>query len=169
MNRRVVIAGMIVFAAIVLAACSSNSPDTVASTAADNAVSTIAASDPPGSDTTLTEPVESTTTTIAVEPVIKGAVPIEQTTPTSGEGPRPLLEWIPIDGAALYIVTMYTDTGGPYWSAVTAETSTYVGGPLQIPAGRTGPNVAEGYTWVVYAEDADGNLLAVSPQRAIAP
>jgi hypothetical protein len=50
-----------------------------------------------------------------------------------------------------------------------AETKTYVGGPLQIPAGRTGPNVADGYTWVVYAEDADGNLLAVSPQRPIAP
>jgi len=30
-------------------------------------------------------------------------------------------------------------------------------------------NVAEGYTWVVYAEDADGNLLAVSPLRPIAP
>jgi hypothetical protein len=74
-----------------------------------------------------------------------------------------------VDGAVLYFVNIYTETGGPYWSAVTAETRTFVGGPLQIPAGRTGPNVADGYTWVVYAEDADGNLLAVSAQRPIAP
>lgn len=119
--------------------------------------------------TSTTAPPETITTTVAQEPAIAGAVLIEQTTPTSGGGTRPLLEWAAVDGAALYFVNIYTETGGSYWSRVTDETNTYVGGPLQIPAGRTGPNVADGYTWIVYAEDAEGNLLAVSAQRPIAP
>lgn len=173
MNPRFAIAAGAALAMIAVGACSSGGTDTTStSTSPTAAVSTTLTG---ATETTSTTALESTTTlpepttTVAAEPVIKGADPIEQITPTSGGGMRPLLEWVPIDEATTYVVTVYTRTGGPYWSAVTIEPKTYVGGPLQIPAGRTGPNVAEGYTWTVSAEDADGNLLAASPLRAIAP
>lgn len=174
MGRRTASIGLLLASALVVAGCSSDTSDEPGSTVAPaGAVSTTAA---PGSaattDTTTpptTTPAATTTTTLAQEPAIVGAELIEQTTPESGGGTRPLLEWVAVDGAALYFVNIYTESGGPYWSAVTADTNTYVGGPLQIPAGRSGPNVAEGYTWVVYAEDVDGTLLAVSATRPIAP
>lgn len=169
MSRHTLLAAAVVIGALVVGACSSGSSDTTLSTAVTDggAATTVAGVTEGASETTA--PPETTTTTVAEEPAIAGADLIEQATPTSGGGTRPLLEWAAIDGASLYFVSMYTETGDPYWAAVTEETQTYVGGPLQIPAGRSGPNVADGYTWVVYAEDADGNLLAVSPSRAIAP
>jgi hypothetical protein len=128
---------------------------------------------PPGSspDTTIENESEATTTSAAApgEPFIAGVDTIEQTTAASGGGIRPLLAWTPVEGAGAYVVMVYTEAGEPYWSAFTSESSVYVGGPLQIPAGRTGPNVAPGYTWSVYAEDSDGSLLAASPLREIAP
>lgn len=169
MSSRTALGALLVVGALVVGACSSGSSDTtVSTTASDGAASTTTVDNEAGA-TDTTAPPEVTTTSVAQEPVIVGADLIEQTTPTSGGGTRPLLEWTAVDGAVLYFVNIYTETGGPYWAAVTAETRTFVGGPLQIPAGRTGPNVADGYTWVVYAEDADGNLLAVSAQRPIAP
>ena len=170
MDYRVSAAALAVVTVFVVGACSSSSADSgVSTTVADAAVSTTAPEGSVGADTTTPDTTQATTTTVVSEPVIVGADPIVQITPTDGGGGRPLLEWESIDGAALYFVTIYTETGSPYWAAVTEETKTYVGGPLQIPAGRTGPNVADGYTWVVYAEDADGNLLAVSSERPIAP
>ena len=153
------------FIVVLLSGCSSGGTDGTSTTAAAVTGSTTMDT---GSSTTVPETIE-TTTTLASESVIKGLAVVEQTTPTSGGGIRPLLEWMAVDGASLYVVVVYTETGGSYWSALTTETSTFVGGPLQIPSGRTGPNVADGYTWVVYAEDADGNLLAASPRRAVAP
>ncbi|MEA3501279.1 MAG: hypothetical protein U9R47_00775 [Actinomycetota bacterium] len=176
MKPRIAIAMGSMLAFVALGACSSGAADTaVTTTIGDDVVSTTILGGSGSSDTTATAPAETTTTTTATTttvvdvPAIAGAELIEQTTPASGGGTRPLLEWVPVEGAATYIVVVYTETGGSYWSAVTSETSTYVGGPLQIPAGRTGPNVADGYTWVVYADDAEGNLLAVSPQRPISP
>lgn len=153
------------FVTVLLAGCSSSSTDPASTTAVDGAVSTTTIAE---SSTTIPQTTE-TTTTLASEPAIKGLAVIEQTTPTSGGGTRPLLEWTAVQGASTYLVVVYTETGGSYWSALTIESSTFVGGPLQIPSGRTGPNVADGYTWTVYAEDAEGNLLAASPRRAIAP
>lgn len=174
MNRRTSIAALVLLGSLIVGACSSGSSDTntpattgTSTTSSESADTTVAGGAGEGTDVT-TAP-ETTTRTVAEEPAIAGVDLIELSTPTSGGGTRPLLEWAAVDGAALYFVNIYTETGGPYWSAVTAETSTCVGGPLQVPAGRTGPNVADGYTWVVYAEDADRTLLAVSAQRPIAP
>lgn len=147
-------------AMLMLVACSPDGAETPTS-------STTAVTDATG--TTQTAVVPETTTTTVGEPAITGANPVELITPTSGGGERPLLEWAPVDGAVVYIVSVFAETGEPYWSAVTTESRTYVGGSEQIPEGRTGPNVSEGYTWIVYADDADGNLVAVSPRRAIAP
>jgi hypothetical protein len=165
MHPRLAIATGSVFVAILIAGCSSGGTDGATTTAGDNVASTTAAAE---ASTTVPETIE-TTTTLADEAVIKGLAVIEQTTPTSGEGSRPLLEWSTVNGASSYLVVVYTETGGSYWSVLTTETSTFVGGPLEIPSGRTGPSVADGYTWTVYADDADGNLLATSPRRAIAP
>lgn len=169
MKYRNTIAAVGVAMALVSGACSSSTSDSGASTTEAGATtSTTATGNSPGSGSATPDTTLATTTTMG-ESAIVGTDLITQTTPTSGGGTRPLLEWDSVDGAALYYVTVHTDSGSPYWAAVTVETKTYVGGPLQIPAGRTGPNVASGYTWVVYAEDAEGNLLAASPRRAIAP
>jgi hypothetical protein len=173
MTRYTPLAALAIAGILAISACSSGSSEGSSSestTPSDGAVvTTVAVDSSQAPDTTTTTATLETTTTTVEEPAMAGADLVEQLTPTSGGGTRPLLEWVAVDGAATYIVNIYTDTGGPYWSAVTEDTKTYVGGPLQIPAGRTGPNVADGYTWVVYAEDADGNLLAVSAQRPIAP
>jgi hypothetical protein len=173
MTRATPLAALAIAGILAISACSSGSSEGNASESTEPsdiaATTTIAGDSSQASDTTATTATPETTTTTVAEPAMAGADLVEQLTPTSGGGTRPLLEWVSVDGAATYLVNIYTDSGGPYWSAVTQDTKTYVGGPLQIPAGRTGPNVADGYTWVVYAEDADGNLLAVSARRPIAP
>lgn len=148
---------------VMVTACSSSG-------GTDSTTTTSLAGDGETTTTTVSPPTTTTTTALAAgDPVITGADPIELLTPTSGGGIRPLLVWTPVPSAATYTVIVYNAAGAPYWSAVTAEPQVYVGGPLQIPAGRTGPMVAEGYTWAVYADDADGSFLAASPLRDIAP
>ena len=173
MRTRNPLVALAIVGVLTVSACSSGSSESSSSestTPSDSAVvTTVAGGSTQAPETTTTAAAPETTTTVVQEPAMVGADLVEQLTPTSGGGTRPLLEWAAVDGAATYFVTIYTETGGSYWAAVTEDTKTFVGGPLQIPAGRTGPNVAEGYTWVVYAEDADGNLLAVSPPRPIAP
>jgi hypothetical protein len=126
-----------------------------------------------GSESPSTSP--TTTTEPVAEPDLEASLPlpdtaaIVQTTVISGGGARPLLGWEPVEGAASYIVVVFTADGDPYWSAVTDQAEIYVGGPVQIPDDNDGPRVADGYTWVVYADDADGALLASSPQRPISP
>lgn len=170
MEHRSVILSCGLVIALVAGACSSSSTDPAApTTVAEGIVSTTTQDGSGETETTTPDTTQAPPTTVVSEPVITGADPITQTTPTIGGGTRPLLEWDAVDGAALYFVTIYTESGGSYWAAVTEDTKTYVGGPQQISEGRTGPSVADGYTWVVYAEDADGNLLAASPSRPIAP
>lgn len=157
--RVMILAGGLIVA-VALGACSSSGTEAPSS-------STTTPGDTAETKSTTTM-IDATTSTVA-EPAINGAVPIEQMTPTSGGGDRPLLEWVPIEGAVTYIVSVFTETGAPYWSAVTTEPRTYVGGAEQIAEGRTGPNVSDGYTWIVYADDTEGSLLAASPRRAISP
>ncbi len=147
--------------AVAAAACSSSSDDASTTTTIDNV----------GTTTTSAEASATTTTTAAPagDPVVHDADPITQLTPTTGEGIRPLLEWESVPSAAIYTVIVYDAVGAPYWSAVTAEPQVFVGGRLQIPEGRTGPNIGDGYTWAVYADAADGTFLAASPLRDIAP
>ncbi len=167
MNR---VTALIVGALLVIAGCDGGASTSTTANIGPASTTTQQSSD--SASTTVDSNTDTTTTTSGAapdDPVIAGIDSIEQTTATSGGGIRPLLEWSPVDGAATYIVMVYTESGESYWSAYTSESSTYVGGPLQIPEGRTGPNVADGYTWSVYAEDAAGVLLAASPLRSISP
>ena len=153
-------------AALIAAGCGDGESGTTVNTAAASTTSTPGAATVPPTGT-----VETTTTTTTTEaaPVIAGLDPIEQLTPLSGGGSRPLLSWAPVDGAAVYVVMVYDADGAPYWSAVTTATEVYVGGPLQIPTGNDGPRIEAGYTWSVYAEDSGGLLIAASPQRNLSP
>jgi hypothetical protein len=116
--------------------------------------------------TESTEPPEAPSEPILAVP---GAETIVQITPTSGGGTRPLLEWEPVDGAAEYLVIVFADDAQPYWSTITDQTETYVGGARAIPEGVDGPEVADGYSWAVYADDNNGAPIASSARRPIAP
>jgi hypothetical protein len=164
-------------AAMVAASCGGG--DDTAETAAEST-----AESPPSSveeqrvDTTPPEPTESAAPESTVPPETAPAEPIlavpdadviTQTTATSGGGTRPLLSWEPVDGAASYLVIVFTAEEAPYWSTITDQPETYVGGAAAIPDGVDGPEVADGYSWAVYADDETGAPIASSPIRPIAP
>lgn len=169
----------IVVAAFLAASCGGDDNTSVADTSvADTAAPATEAADDSATDST--EPAESTAPeSTAPEPTapepsdavlpVPDAALVVQTTPTSGGGARPLLAWESFDGAATYLVIVYAEGGEPYWSTITDRTETYVGGAAPIPDGVDGPEVAEGYSWAVYAEDADGIPIASSPLRPISP
>lgn len=131
----------------------------------------------PTTEESTAEPTtsEASTTSTAPEALseahfpLVGGVDVVQLTGTEGVGVRPLLEWEPADGAAAYTIMVFDGEGRPYWSAVTSETEIYVGGVSQIPEGNDGPMIADGYQWVVYADDANGYPLGSSPLRPISP
>lgn len=90
------------------------------------------------------------------------------TTPQAGEGPRPLLTWEPVDGAATYAVTVYAGAGeAARWSWRGEETSVRVGFVDDTTVG--GPNVIDGMTWNVLALDSDDEPIAQSNERPLAP
>jgi len=165
MTRATLPAVLLVLAAT-LSGCSSadDGPTTESPSRADSTTSTVASSAAEEPQTSTT-----TTTTTTTGPAISGVDPIEQLTPQSGGGSRPLLEWLPAGNAASYFVVVYDENADPYWSTLTSEPRVYVGGIAQIPEGRDGPAVAAGYSWVVYADDIEGNLIAASGVRPIAP
>jgi hypothetical protein len=154
--------------ALIATGCGDGDGGATVNTVAASTTSTPGAATVPPTGTVETTTTTTTTTTAAV-PVIAGLAPIEQRTPNSGGGSRPLLSWAPVDGAAVYVVMVYDADRSPYWSAVTTATEVYVGGPVQIPTGNDGPRIGAGYTWSVYAEDAGGLLIAASPQRDLSP
>lgn len=100
---------------------------------------------------------------------VPGAEVITQLTATSGGGARPLLEWEPVDGATEYVVIVFDADAQPYWSTITDRTATHVGGAEALPEGTDGPEIADGYSWAVYADDDSGTPIASSPSRPIAP
>jgi hypothetical protein len=164
MIRRLVVG---VLAAVMVAASCGGGDDTSATSADEQRVDATT-SQPTGSaapDSTV--PAE----TPPAEPIL--AVPdaevITQTTATSGGGTRPLLTWEPVDGAATYLVIVFTADAAPYWSTITDQTETHVGGAVAIPDGVDGPEVADGYSWAVYADDETGTPIASSPIRPISP
>ena len=135
------------------------------------AVETDVGDDQTAPDDAEPEPAGTSTTEPEPDPALPlpDAPVINQLTDTDGGGARPLLAWEPVVGAATYYVVVYTEARAPYWAAVTTEPEVYVGGPVQIPDDRDGPRVAALYTWVVYADDADGTPLASSPLRSLSP
>jgi hypothetical protein len=105
----------------------------------------------------------------ALPPVIDGLDPIVLLTPASGGGQRPLLEWEPVPGAVVYMVVVYGVDGSATWSTITEATSIYVGGRQPIPEANSGPRITDGSSWVVYADDVDGLVIAASGRAPIAP
>lgn len=158
MTRRIALALVLM---LTTAACGDD--DTTATTAPGG--TTI-----PGatSSTTSGDAATTTSTTIAADPFLPGLglEPIAQTTPTSGNEPRPLLAWEALDGAATYTVVVFDADGNPWWSWQGDATEVYLGG-FQTDAEIGGPVAGAGVTWVVYAYDADGRTAGASPLRAL--
>lgn len=129
----------------------------------------------PGAGTATTAAGGATATTDPggpppnLPPVIEGLDPVVVLTPTAGGGERPLLAWEPVTGAARYTVVLYDAAGTAVWSSLTTDTSIHVGGPALIPAANSGPRVTADNTWVVYADDATGRLIAASGRSPISP
>ena len=137
---------------------------------------------PPGDTTTSTgeqttsvpDDGGSSTTTEAPPPqagpavlALEGADPIVLTTEAGG-GQRPMLTWEPVAGTDIYAVFVYTADGDPYWAARTPEAQLRVGG-VEIPDSAVGPRIADGYRWMVYAIDADGQLITSSELGTLTP
>lgn len=116
------------------------------------------------------EPPPETTTTLAIDEEIflEGLdVPeIEQLTPRSGGGHRPLLEWSPVEGAVDYELTFFDREGFLYWAWEGSETSVFLGG-VEAPDGTPGPAALEGMSWAVVALDESGTVIAQSRVRSI--
>lgn len=91
------------------------------------------------------------------------------TTPTSGNGSRPLLAWESVEGADWYSVYLYGPDQGLYWSWQGRETSVPVGGRPQLNDKAPGPSVADGMTWSVVAYDNHDMPIASGGPRPIAP
>lgn len=140
------------------AACSGSSDDS--------------ASDEQTAETRTTNEAPSSTTTaeIADEPGLPMAngVDIEQLTPKSGGGARPVLSWTAISGAASYTVVVYDAEGEPWWSWAGADTEVAIGG-VDTEAEIGGPRASAGTRWVVIGFDADGDMVGTSPRRSIEP
>ncbi|MEN8238427.1 MAG: hypothetical protein ABFR53_04395, partial [Actinomycetota bacterium] len=104
MSRRITLPALLLAGALVVSACSAGSSETDPSgttgsttSSEDTSATSDTAGESEGADTTA--PPEPTTTTVEQEPAITGADLVEQLTPMSGGGTRPLLEWIAVDGA----------------------------------------------------------------------
>ncbi len=82
-------------------------------------------------------------------------------------GPRPLLAWDAVEGAANYQLVVLDADGTAYWAWSGTETSVFLGGMENQNA--VGAWVFEPLTWVVAAEDADGATLAMSARAELLP
>jgi len=114
--------------------------------------------------------VVSTTTVPPIEqgpPLLPDLPPIIQVTAAAGGGPRPLLEWEPVDGAVRYDVTLFTGEGIGYWAWRGFETSVVVGEVSSLDA--PGPRVEAGMSWAVLAINEDGVPIAASSLSPISP
>lgn len=88
------------------------------------------------------------------------------TDPTS-PGPRPMLAWDDVDGAASYDVIVLDAEGTPYWAWSGEATGVHLGGVENPDA--VGAWVFEPLTWIVTARDIDGKPLAMSVQAELLP
>ncbi len=111
------------------------------------------------------EPVEATDLPDFLEHLDR----IRLLTPTSGNGPRPVLQWEAADGADRYGVYLYDSEGELYWSWQGRETKIPVGGRPRLVENALGPRVAEGMTWTVIGFDAEQLPVAAGGSRSIAP
>lgn len=151
--------------AFLCVACTGSSDDDASADRADAAP--VAAEE---SENTNEEPQATTTPEIADEPGLPMAngVDIEQLTPKSGGGARPMLSWTAIDGAESYTVVVYDAEGKAWWSWTGSGAEVVIGG-VATDAEIGGPRASSGVRWVVMGFDADGNMAGTSPRRSIEP
>ncbi len=88
-------------------------------------------------------------------------------TSTADAGPRPLLGWETVDGAANYRVVVLDADGTPYWTWTGSDTTVHVGNDEDpsVPGAR----VFEPMTWTVAALDGEGVPLAISEPSPLVP
>lgn len=147
-------------AVTLLAACTSGGP--AGEAASERATASVAVASPSSAPGVTEEP-----TPFLLDHGIDVGL-VELTTPVTGGGPRPVLSWEPVDGAAVYAVVVHDVDGAPYWGWELEDTSVRLG-LEERPDSAPGPRVAEGMTWSVVAYDADWLPLAASERRPIAP
>jgi hypothetical protein len=142
------------------AGCSSGGDDGSGTQSLDGSVSTTVVTQDAG---TSQEPPPS------LPPVIEGLDSVTLLTPVAGGGARPLLAWEPVNAAATYMVVVYDSEGEAIWSSITRDTEIYLGGSLPIPEENTGPRITADSSWVVYADDANGRVIAASGRSPLNP
>lgn len=101
---------------------------------------------------------------------VAGGVAITQTTPETGNGPYPVFAWEPVEGAARYMLFVFHQAGGGYWSWEGTATRVMLGGfDAPPPPTADGPRLTGPMVWAVVALDADDHFIASSPLRPVAP
>lgn len=145
-------------AALTLGACSSGADEPV-----DAAPTTVDASAP---DETAPETDNEPSSDAEEAPGQPQVFELIATEPIAA-GPRPLLAWEPIEGAAAYDLIVLDAAGAPYW-AWTGETSSVFIGGVENPD-AVGAWVFEPLTWIVTARDAEGQPLAMSAKAELLP
>lgn len=119
-----------------------------------------------------TEPAETAPADPEVSGPFADLVPtaISVLTPSTGNGPKPLLAWEPVDGATTYDVVVSTVDGAPYWAWRGTEQQVWLGGSQNAPAPDTeGPILVGPMLLTVFASDAGGIPLAAGGPLEIAP
>ncbi len=163
---------LVVAVAFLLGSCGSGDSDetTATSTSVGRTATpstTQSAPDNSAETTTPNEPADTTTTT--TEPVDDAwSDTFQEISLTATEpGPRPLLAWEEVDGAALYQVTVLDADGIPYWSW-SGDTAAVPLGGMENPD-AIGAWVFEELTWTVVARSDDGTPLAMSQRGTLEP
>jgi hypothetical protein len=101
---------------------------------------------------------------------LPGLQEIALTTPQEGVGPKPQFAWQPVEGAARYVLVVYTAEREPYWAWEGSANTVYLGGGASAPApDSAGPVLVTDMAWAVMALDADNRLIGSSVLRPIAP
>jgi hypothetical protein len=160
---------------VVLSSCGSGATDDIseptppttappaqAPTSVDEPTSTTA----PAVTTTPTDTTPATTSTPVVDEAWAATFAEIALAPTE-PGPRPLLSWAAVDGAALYQLTVLDADMVPYWSWSGTETEVPLGGMDNPDA--IGAWVFDELTWVVVARGADGAPRAMSTREVLEP
>lgn len=164
----------VVLGAIALATSCGGSNDTTtteAPAATDVGTVTVGESDvAEAPEATLVTPSPESDTPATELSDLEGLDAITVTTPTSGNGERPLLAWNPVDGAERYALTLSLPDGAAYFSWTGPTTSIWLGGTAdEPPADAAGPVLLTELVLRVVAFDETGAITAASTPTPIAP
>lgn len=146
-------------------ATSGSAPTTTTPTTSDDAT-TDATTTTTTARTITAAPEETTDGEPVTAAELLGLPKIEVSTPGSGGGTQPVLEWVAVDGADRYVLIVHDPTGAPYWAWEGTSNSIRLGG--STASSDDGPQLMGAQTWQVMAFDSSG-IAAASPVTAISP